>query len=105
MSDHPTESDPANGPYATRAEAQAAYAALTRAAARGTSGPPGEQLVFTRGQLLAEAIIDTIDGFASTGGYDRQLAAWLGELLDATDVGVICSWIRRAAHDRPEAHQ
>jgi hypothetical protein len=95
--------DPEDGPFRDRMEAGAAFARFREAAERGTSGPPGEQLVFTRGQHLAEALTDTVEDLgAELGGYDRQLAAWLGELLDPTDIGVICSWIRRAAHDRPD---
>jgi len=36
------------------------------------------------------------------GEYDRQLIARLARLLDPVDVAVICSWIRRAAHDCPD---
>jgi hypothetical protein len=33
---------------------------------------------------------------------DRELIARLVQLLDPADVAVICSWVRRAAHDCPD---
>lgn len=90
----PPARDPANGPYATREEAEAAFADLARGAESGTLG--------TRTQFLAASVIDTIDNFAETGAYDQQLAGRLASLLGAADIGVIASWVRRAAHDRPD---
>ena len=91
------EWDPQNGPYASRAEAEAAYADFTRGAESST--------LASRGRFLGDALVDVIDEFGSTGAYDRDLIGRLADLLTAVDMGVICSWIRRAAHDRPEAGQ
>jgi hypothetical protein len=93
----PATYDDQNGPYATREQAEAAYAYFTRSAESGTLG--------TRARFPADAIIDALDEFASTGAYDRDLAERLASLLTEVDIGVVCSWVRRAAHDRPEAGQ
>ena len=55
-----------------------------------------------RTQFLAESVTDAIDNFAATGAYDRQLAGRLAATLSATDMGVIASWVRRAARDVPD---
>ena len=86
--------DPQNGPYDSREQAEAAYVHLARGAESGT--------LAGRTQFLAESVIDAIDEFASTGAYDRQLAGRLAAMLSATDMGVLASWVRRAAGDRPE---
>lgn len=97
-----TMADPQDGPWATREQAEHVFAGFREAAERGTSGPPGEQLVFTSRQHLAEALADTIEGYAPIGDYDRALIERLAGLLDAVDIGVICSWVYRVA---PEAGQ
>ena len=91
-----TAPDPADGPFRDRMHAGEVFARFRQAAESGTFGP--------RDRFLADALVDAVDSFpgAEMGAYDRQLAAWLGELLDPVDVGVICSWIRRAARDRPD---
>lgn len=95
--------DPADGPFRTRGEAEAAFAAFRDAALRGRSGPPGEELAFTTARLLAEDLADTIETLsAGTGAYDQMLIARLAAYLDPVDVEVVCSWIRRAARDRPD---
>jgi hypothetical protein len=86
--------DPQNGPYETREQAEQAYADFTRGADSGTLG--------SRYRFLADAITDVIEEFAAAGAYDRELAFKLGGLLTATEVGVVCSWIRRTAGDRPD---
>jgi len=91
----PAPSDPQNGPYETREQAVAAFDAFTRGADSGTLG--------SRDQVLAEAIVDILDEYSGSGRYDYDLAWKLAGLLSATDVGVICSWLRRVAGDRPEA--
>lgn len=91
------EYDPQNGPYGTRAEAEAAYALFARGAESST--------LASRGRFLADALVDVIDEFGNTGAYDRDLIGRLADLLTAVDIGVICSWVRRAAHDRPKAGQ
>jgi hypothetical protein len=90
---------PGNGPFASRQRAEHVFAVFRQDAERGTSGPPGEQLVFTTHQLLAETLTDTIEYYAALGDYDRQLIGRLAGLLDATDIGVVCSWIYRVTGD------
>lgn len=90
--------DSQNGPYESREQAEAAYAYLARGAESGA-------YLADRTQFLAESIIDTIDNFAETGAYDRQLAGRLAAQLAVTDVGVIASWVRRAAGDRPDPEE
>ena len=100
-----THPPPGNGPFATREQAEHVFAAFSQAAGRGRSGPDiprGEQLVFTTHQHLAEALTDTIEYWAELGDYDRQLIGRLAELLDATDIGVVCSWIYRVMRDIPD---
>ena len=95
--------DPTDGPFSSREEAAAVFAEFCRAAERGTSGPSGEQLVFTGDQHLTDALTDSIDSFGvELGAYDHQLIAWLAGLLDPVDIAVICSWMRRVAHDVPD---
>jgi hypothetical protein len=91
-----------DGPFCSREEAEARFARFREAAERGTSGPPGDQLVFTYSQHLTEALTDTIEGFgAELGDYDRQLIEHLAELLDPVEIGVVCSWVYRV-HDAPD---
>jgi hypothetical protein len=98
MDDSRTGYDDQNGPYDTREQAEAAYADFTRGAESG--------MLASRFQFLADAIEDVIvDLGAAAGAYDREVAAKLAALLTATEIGVICSWIRRAAGDQPEAGQ
>jgi hypothetical protein len=88
--------DPDDGPFSTREQAETVFAAFRDAAAAGRSGPPGEELVFTRGQHLADALTDTIEGFgADLGDYDRELIERLAGLLDPVEMRVACSWIYR----------
>jgi hypothetical protein len=51
-----------------------------------------------------EALADTCDGLSGEqlGDYDRQVLGRLAALLDPVDVEVLCSLIRRAAHDHPD---
>jgi hypothetical protein len=101
MHDHPT--DPADGPFDSRPQAEAAFAGFAAAAARGHTGPPGEQITYTLSQFLADAITDTIESNGGQlGAYDRMLIAHLGGYLDAVEVATVCSWIRRTDRDRPE---
>ena len=87
--------DPADSPFSTRRQAEAVFAHFCRGAEHGTYGPAS--------QFLAEALTDSIHVFdVQLGGYDRQLIARLARLLDPVDIAVICSWVRRAAHDRPD---
>ena len=82
------------GPYESRESAEEAYEYLARGA--------GSSTLAGRTQFLAETIIDALDEFSETGAYDRQLAGRLAAMLSATDMGVIASWVRRAAGDVPE---
>jgi len=91
---------PGNGPFDTREQAEAVFAAFSQAARRGTSGPPGEQMFFAARQWKAEALADTIELWAPLGDYDRQVIAALAGLLDATDIGVVCSWLYRIKADQ-----
>ena len=87
--------DPTDGPYRTRRQAETVFAHFRRGAEDGTYGPAS--------QFLADALADSIHVFdVQLGGYDRQLIERLAQLLDPVDVAVICSWIRRAAHDCPD---
>ena len=87
--------DPADSPFSTRRQAEAVFAHFCRGAEHGTYGPAS--------QFLADALTDSIHVFdVQLGGYDRQLIARLARLLDPVDIAVICSWVRRAAHDRPD---
>jgi hypothetical protein len=71
------------------------FAHFRRGADRGTYGPAS--------QFLADALADSIHVFdVQLGEYDRQLIARLAQLLDPVDVAVICSWVRRAAHNCPD---
>ena len=71
------------------------FAHFRRGAEQGTYGPAS--------QFLADALADSIRVFdVQLGGYDRQLIERLAQLLDPVDVAVICSWVRRAAHDCPD---
>jgi hypothetical protein len=76
--------DPTDSPFRTRRQAETVFAHFRRGAEHGTYGPAS--------QFLADALADSIHVF------DVQL----GQLLDPVDVAVICSWIRRAAHDCPD---
>jgi hypothetical protein len=87
--------DPMDSPFRTRRQAEAVFDHFRRGAERGTYGPAS--------QYLAEALTDSIHIFdVQLGSYDRQLIERLAQLLDPVDVAVICSWIRRAAHDCPD---
>jgi hypothetical protein len=89
-----------DGPWHTREEAAARYAAFTAAADRGASGPPGEQLVYAPGQLEGETITDTLDVLGvELGDYDREVIARLAALLGPLDSLVVNSLIQRAARD------
>jgi hypothetical protein len=87
--------DPTDSPFRTRRQAEAVFAHFRHGAEHGTYGPAS--------QFLADALADSIHAFdVQLGGYDRQLIARLAQLLDPVDVAVICSWVRRAAHDCPD---
>ena len=87
--------DPTDSPFRTRRQAETVFAHFRRGAEDGTYGPAS--------QFLADALTDSIHVFdVQLGGYDRQLIERLAQLLDPVDVAVICSWIRRAAHDCPD---
>lgn len=87
--------DPTDSPFRTRRQAETVFAHFRRGAEDGTYGPAS--------QFLADALADSIHVFdVQLGGYDRQLIERLAQLLDPVDVAVICSWIRRAAHDCPD---
>ena len=87
--------DPTDSPFRTRRQAETVFAHFRRGAEHGTYGPAS--------QFLADALADSIHVFdVQLGGYDRQLIARLAQLLDPVDVAIICSWIRRAAHDCPD---
>jgi hypothetical protein len=87
--------DPTDSPFGTRQQAEAVFAHFCRGAEHGTYGPASE--------FLADALADSIHVFdVQLGEYDRQLITRLARLLDPVDVAVICSWIRRAAHDCPD---
>lgn len=88
---------PGNGPFTSRQQAETVFAAFRQAAETGRSGPPGEQLTFTTRGFLAEALGDTIEDRAEIGDYDWQVITRLAQLLDPVEVGVVCSWIYRAA--------
>jgi hypothetical protein len=71
------------------------FANFRRGAEHGTYGAAS--------QFLADALADSIHVFdVELGEYDCQFIARLARLLDPVDVAVICSWIRRAAHDCPD---
>ena len=75
--------DPTDGPFGTRQQAEAVFAHFRRGAERGTYGPAS--------QFLADALADSIHVFdVQLGEYDRQLIARLAQLLDPVDVAVIC---------------
>ena len=101
--------DPADMPFRTREEAEHVFAGFRQAAERGTSGPPGERLVFTRSQHLAGALADTLDVLIAPddvlseplGEYELAVIGKVAGALDPVDAGVLCSMIRRAAHDQP----
>jgi hypothetical protein len=87
--------DPMDSPFRTRRQAEAVFDHFRRGAERGTYGPAS--------QFLADALTDSIHIFdVQLGSYDRQLIERLARLLDPVDVAVICSWVRRAAHDWPD---
>ena len=87
--------DPTDSPFRPRRQAETVFAHFRRGAEDGTYGPAS--------QFLADALADSIHVFdVQLGGYDRQLIERLAQLLDPVDVAVICSWIRRAAHDCPD---
>jgi hypothetical protein len=87
--------DPTDSPFRTRRQAETVFAHFRRGAEHGTYGPAS--------QFLADALADSIHVFdVQLGGYDRQLIERLAQLLDPVEVAVICSWIRRAAHDCPD---
>jgi hypothetical protein len=99
-----THPPPENGPFQTREQAAAVFAAFAQAAETGTAGPPGEQLTFTGPQFLAESLTDAIEMWATAGDYDRQLIGRLAARLDAVDIAVIMSWLYRIRpdHRQPE---
>ena len=91
-----------DGPFGARGQAEARFARFREAAERGTSGPPGDQLVVTYSQALIGALADTVEGFGGElGDYDRQLIERLAAMLDPVDVRVLCSWTERV-HDSPD---
>jgi hypothetical protein len=97
-----THPPPENGPFATRQQAELVFGVFRQAAETGRAGPPGEQLVYTTRGFLADALTDAIEIRAELGDYDRQLIARLAGLLDAVDVGVLCSWLDRVTRDTPQ---
>jgi hypothetical protein len=87
--------DPTDRPFRTRRQAETVFAHFRRGAEDGTYGPAS--------QFLADALADSIHVFdVQLGGYDCELIERLAQLLDPVDVALICSWIRRAAHDCPD---
>jgi hypothetical protein len=91
----PFPTDPIDSPFGTRQQAEAVFAHFRRGAERGIYGPAS--------QFLADALADSIHVFdVQLGEYDRQLITRLAQSLDPVDVAVICSWVRRAAHDCPD---
>jgi hypothetical protein len=87
--------DPTDSPFRTRQQAEAVFAHFRSGAEHGPYRPTS--------QFLADALADSIHVFdVRLGGYDRELIARLARLLDPVDVALICSWIRRAAHDCPD---
>ena len=89
--------DPADTPFRSREQAEHAFAGFRQAAERGG------------GQHLAEALTDTIETLIAPaeplgeplGEYDRAVIGKVAAALDPVDVEVLCSMIRRAAHDQP----
>ena len=95
--------DPSDGPFDSRPAAEAVFGEFRAAAERGHSGPPGEQITYSLGQFLTDAITDTIESLGGRiGAYDRALIIHLAGYLDPVEAATVCSWIRRAAGDRPE---
>jgi hypothetical protein len=90
--------DPADRPMCTRRQAEAVFGHVRLAAARGVSGPPGEQLV----PSMEEYLSDTVGFWADLGAYDYQLIGRLAGMLDATDVAVLASWFYRVKGDVPD---
>ena len=89
-----TSLPPDDGPFDSRAQASARFARFRRTARRGVFGPG----------FAAQSLADTIDVFpgAELGRYDLELIGRLAALLDAVDLAVIMSWIRRAAGDEAD---
>jgi hypothetical protein len=99
--------DPSDGPFNSRSEAEAAFTDFRRAAERGRTGPPGEEITYTLSQFLADSITDAIADTTGVevGRYDQALIVHLAGYLDAVEAAVLMSWIRRAAGAVPEAGQ
>jgi hypothetical protein len=95
---------PEAGPFQTREQASAVFGAFAQAAERGRSGPPGEELVFTKHQFLAESLADALEQWAEVGEYDKQLIGVLAAHLDAVQIATIMSWLYRVrnAPSQPE---
>jgi hypothetical protein len=89
-----------DGPFSTREQAEAEFAAFRDSAEHGRAGAPGEQLVFLPGQLEYDTITDTLEtNGVELGAYDRQVIARLACLLGPLDCAVIDSLFKRAARD------
>jgi hypothetical protein len=94
---------PPDGPFDSRPQAEAAFADFAAAAARGRTGPPGEEITYTMAQFLADAITDTIEDLdGPPGAYDRALITHLAGYLDPVEAATLISWIRRTRRDYPE---
>ena len=66
----------------------------------GDTGRPGEEITYSLGQFLTDAITDTIESLGGqVGAYDRALITHLAGYLDPVEAATVCSWIRRAAGD------
>lgn len=97
-----THPPPGDGPFATREQAEAAFAHFAQAAERTRSEPPGEQVVFSGRTGYAVAYLtDTIGYWAPLGAYDLDLIARLAAALDTVDVAVLASWIYRIKEGMP----
>ena len=81
------------GPFTTRQEAEAALGRIASAART----PEGMRY------CNRDSLTDTFDMLgAGIGDYERQVLDDLAGQLDRLTVEVLCSMIRRAAHDQPD---
>ena len=91
--------DPADGPFGTREQAEIRFTRFCHAALTGRSGPPGEELVHPPGCLEYDTLADTLDtAGVELGEFDLEVlgqVAGLGPLAAA----VVNSLFQRAARD------
>jgi hypothetical protein len=90
-----------NGPFHTRAQAEAEFAGFAAAALAGVGGTtPGEQITGTTQEWLANLLADALEARGEQlGAYDLEVIGRLAAMLDPVEACVVGSFMDRVAHD------